>query len=104
MLDRNENSVTGNKEDGQDVNEEQGVAVRTISDLGQGDGGVLDESGNMVRAIRGMKSVSGQMLGAMRQVADTLTEDSWRGLSGTRRNGLGCGYKCVSGRLVHGCR
>ena len=39
MLDRDEDSVTGDKEDGQDENEQQGAAVRTISDPGHGDGG-----------------------------------------------------------------
>ena len=36
-LDPDENSVTGDKEDGQDKNEQQGAAARTISDPGQGD-------------------------------------------------------------------
>ena len=49
VLDRNENSVTGDKEDGQDENEQQGAAVPTISNLGLGDGGVLDAPGNPVR-------------------------------------------------------
>ena len=37
LLDRNENSVNGDKEDGQDEAEQQGAAVQTISDPGQGD-------------------------------------------------------------------
>ena len=71
MLDRNENLANGEKEDGQDENEQQGAAVQTVSDPRQGDGGVLDTLGFPVRPIRGTKWVSGQMPGAMRQVADT---------------------------------
>ena len=55
VLDRDENSVTGDKEDGQDENEQQGAAVRTLSDPGQGDEEVLDALGILVRAIRGTK-------------------------------------------------
>ena len=77
VLDRNENLANGEKEDLPDENEQQGAAVQTISDPRQGDGGVLDTLGFPVRPIRGTKWVSGQMPGAMRQVADTLTEDSW---------------------------
>ena len=60
VLDRHENSVISDTEDGQDekeqlgrhredeqdVNEQRGVAVQTIYDLGPGDGGVLDALGN----------------------------------------------------------
>ena len=47
--------MTDDEEDGQDVNEQQGAAVQTISDPGQGDGGVLDALGNLVRAVCGTK-------------------------------------------------
>ena len=39
--------LTGEEEDGEDKNEQQGAAVQTISDPGQGDGGVLDARENM---------------------------------------------------------
>ena len=39
VLDRYENSVNGDKEDGEDENEQHGAAVQTVSDPGQGDGG-----------------------------------------------------------------
>ena len=51
MLDRNENLANGEKEDGQDENEQQGAAVQTVSDPRQGDGGVLDTLGFPVRPI-----------------------------------------------------
>ena len=53
VLDRLRNSVIGDTEDGQDEKEQQGAAVQTISDHGQGDGGVLDALDNSVSAIRG---------------------------------------------------
>ena len=53
MLDRNERLATGDREDGQDEDEQQGAAVQIISDPGQSDGGVLDALGNLVRALRG---------------------------------------------------
>ena len=53
VLDRLRNSVIGDTEDGQDEKEQQGAAVQTTSDHGQGDGGVLDAPGNSVRTIRG---------------------------------------------------
>ena len=55
VLDRNENLANGDKEDRQDENEQQGAAVQTVSDPGQGDGGVLDTLGFPVRPIRGTK-------------------------------------------------
>ena len=53
VLDRHGNSVIGDTEDGQDEREQQGAAVQTISDHGQGGGGVLDALDNSVSAIRG---------------------------------------------------
>ena len=47
MLGRSEDAVNGEKEDGQDEDEQRRAAVQTISDPGQGDGGA--------RAIRGTK-------------------------------------------------
>ena len=52
-LDPNENLVSGEKEDGQDENEQRRAAVRTISNLGRGNGGVLEALGRTVKAIRG---------------------------------------------------
>ena len=45
--------MTGDKEDGQDENEQQGAAVQSISDPGQSDEGVLEALGNLVKTIRG---------------------------------------------------
>ena len=59
VLDRNERLATGDREDGQDEDEQQGATVQTISDPRQSDGGVLDALVNLVRAIRGTKPVSG---------------------------------------------
>ena len=53
VVDRNERLATGDREDGQDEDEQQGAAVQIISDPGQSDGGVLDALGNLVRAVRG---------------------------------------------------
>ena len=55
VLDRSENAVNGEREDGQYEDEQRRAAAHTISDPGQGDGGVLDARGNLVRAIRGTK-------------------------------------------------
>ena len=55
MLDPSENAVNGEKEDGQDEGEHRRAAVQTISDLGQGDGGVLTALGSLARATRGTK-------------------------------------------------
>ena len=55
VLDRDKNSVTGDKKDGLDEVEQQGGAVRTISDPGQGDEEVLDALVILVRVIRGTK-------------------------------------------------
>ena len=46
VLDRQRNSVISDTEDGQGENDQRGIAVQTICDLGQGDGGVLDALGN----------------------------------------------------------
>ena len=43
------------KENGQDEEEQQRPAVQTISDPGQGDGGVLEALGSFVRAVRETK-------------------------------------------------
>ena len=53
VLDRHENSVYSDTEDGQGENDQRGTAVQTICDLGHGGGGVLDALGKLVRAIRG---------------------------------------------------
>ena len=88
VLDQNERSATGDKEDGQDAKWQQGAAVRIISDSGQSDGGVLDALGNLVRGYSWYKERIGtQVLGATRIVADTLAgnvsrKSIERGLSG----------------------
>ena len=46
VLDRHEKSVYSDTEDGQDENDQRGIAVQTICDIRQGDGGVLDALGN----------------------------------------------------------
>ena len=58
VLDRIENSVNGQKEDGQDEGEQRRAVVQTISDPGQGDGGALEAAGNLVRATLGSKSIT----------------------------------------------
>ena len=53
--------------------------LQTISDFWQRDGGVLEAFGSLVRLFVGRSEYLGQMLGAIRQVADTPAEDSWSG-------------------------
>ena len=45
VLDRCENSVKGEKNDGQDEDEQRRAAVQILSDPGQGDGGVMEAPG-----------------------------------------------------------
>ena len=82
VLDRHEKSVISDTEDGQGENDQRGTAVQTICDLWQGGGGALDALGKLVRTIRGTNWVSGQVLGAVPQVVDTLSEDSSSGSAG----------------------
>ena len=56
----------GDKEVGLDESWQQGGAVQTFSDPGHGDGGVLEEPENLVRAVREFEvSIGTQMLDAM---------------------------------------
>ena len=55
VLDRSVNAVNGEKEDEQDEDEQRRAAVQTVSDPGQGDGGVLEAPRNQVTATRGTK-------------------------------------------------
>ena len=54
-----ETSANGDGEDGQNETGKRGAAVQTISNSGQGDGGLLEAQENLLRAVRGMKRVSG---------------------------------------------
>ena len=81
----------------------EGLAAQTVYDPGQGDGGVQEALGNIVRAVRGTKEVSGHRC--------QVPCDKWlprsmmtveAGPSGTQKDGLSRGHT-VSGRLVHGC-
>ena len=83
--------------------------MQIISDPGQRDGGVLDALGNLVRAMAWDEvSIGTQMLGAMRQDADTLAGNVSRGsiergLSGTRHGLSRESHQCMGGRLMHDC-
>ena len=68
MLDRNERLATGDSEDGEDEDEQQGAAVQMISDPGQSDGTREPGEGCSWDEV----SIGTQMLGAIRQAADTL--------------------------------
>ena len=104
MLDRSENTVNGEKGDGQDEDEQRRAAAQTISDPGQGDGGVLEALGNPVMAVRGTKWLTGPDAGAMCEVTDTPAEDSWSGAQWETGKWLeSWSHKCMSGRLVHNC-
>ena len=102
VLDRSENAVNGVKEDGQDEGGQQRAAVQTTCGHRQGDGGVLEAPWSPVRASRGTKSASGQMLGAMCGVTDMLADNIFSRSSGAQW-GTGkwvesLSHRCISGR------
>ena len=53
--DGTETSANGDGEDGQNEPGQRGAAAQTVSDPGQGDGGVLETQENLMRAVRGLK-------------------------------------------------
>ena len=100
-----EDAVNGDKEDGHDEDWQQGAAVQTISEPGQGDGGVPARTGEPYEDCS---------WGEVRIWSEcSVQDDKWltrllktagAGLSGTLRNGLSRGHTSAwSGRLVDGC-
>ena len=92
-LDGTETSANGDGEDGQNETVQRGAAVRTISNPGQGYGGLLEAQENLVRAE--YRDTDARCKCNKWLTRSTMT--SGAGFSGS------WSHKCMCGRLVRGC-